>query len=197
VRATLVGDKRQHADYRATARGLPWIGLGIAFTSNSDFVTLSREKSALKITRKLPGTAPGETIEVSYDSTRVSPAAVDSVKQQWAFTPVVGVNFSPVLRLRWLRAFVGADTRNPTSNWYVGASVLQITSGFEQEDVGVDLHVVGQLSRRAILPETARCEPGSTTCVTENHTRFVGWGAILAVSASSVFEKLYAALLPK
>ena len=197
VRVTLVGDKRQYADYRATARGLPWVGLGIAFTSNSEFLTLSREKSALKITRKLAGAAPGESVEVSYDSTRVSAAAVDSVKHQWAFTPVIGVNFAPVLRLRWLRTFVGADTRNPTGNWYLGASLLQMTSGFEQEDVGVDLHLVGQISRRAILPDNAGCEMAAKTCLTENHTRFVGWGAILAVNANSVFEKLYTALLPK
>jgi hypothetical protein len=192
ARATLVNDPSQHVEYEAKSRTLPWIGMGVASTRNMrSFKTTESEKGVAKITRKIKNAAGTDSIEITSDSSLTS---VKEVRRQTVLSPVIAVDFPIYLPSQSLRLSVAADIAHPATNWFVGFSILQITSGFEHEDVGYDIHIVGQLSKRDVLQNPVECAARTAKCESRSETRFVGVGMLLAVNAGGVLETLLTAL---
>lgn len=192
LRATLVSDASERVEYTASSRALPWLGLGLAASYDSRFVESATKEQAIKVTRRSQVTAGGDSLEVTYDST-AKVTRPDSVDTGARLSPVIGINFPIVLRAQWLRAYLGADLKNPRSDWYAGLSLMQLTAGWQHESVGYDLSLVMHISRRSIVTNPD-CAPTPAACEVETRTRPVGGALVFSINAESVLDKLFTAL---
>ena len=189
VRATLASNPDKPINMRAFARALPWLGVGLAVTKVSGFATLSERQDPLRITRKFATGTNGDSLEVAYDSVKVtrSPSHTD---ERWVMTPIIGVNWP--LKIKWshVRVSISADARNPRTDWFLGLSFLQLFQGLSQEGVGYDLHAVYHLSKRGVLTNEAECRATPAVCNVSSTTGFVGQGAALMLDTGPLIEKL-------
>lgn len=195
LRYSLVNDAREAGVVQAKSRAIPWVGIGLAATRLPEYYRLNEKTAKIHVVHK--GLAPNgiDSVEVSYDST-ASSRGLQKVSHDYAFAPVVGVNWPLMLKWRDVRAFVGADMQQPTRSWFAGASLSQAAAGWLHEDVPIDVQFVAHFARRDEVTNPGACANDAKTCEVAPHVA-MGYGFIVATNAATALEKIYTALLPK
>jgi len=199
LRASLINDPTQRVDVSARSRATPWLGLGLAWFWSARLISLHTEKRPQHFTRKTLSASGADSIEVSYDSSVAVSHSIDTTRAQARFAPVAGVNWPVALKWRNLRLFTAADLADPTHDWYLGASILQLPflGGWQHESVPIDVQVVLEFNRRDILKNPDECSKNVAACDVVTHTRLYGGGLLVAYNVESALNTLVAALLGK
>lgn len=199
LRASLINDPKQRVDLSARSRATPWLGLGLTWFWSARLVSLHTEKRPQHFTRKTLSASGADSIEVSYDSSVTVSRSIDTTRAQARFAPVAGVNWPISLKWRNLRLFTAADLGDPTHDWFLGASIIQLpfVAGWQHESVPIDVQVVVEWNRRDILRNPDECSKNFATCNVVTHTRFYGGGLLVSYNVEGALDKLVGVLLGK
>src|SRR5262249_19133968 len=154
------------------------------------FPQLNVNQAKVQVARTFRNAA-GDSITLTYDSTR-SKNAVDTAGRYHA-SPIIAVDFPLFLRADRLRFAAGLDLSTPTRDWYAGISLLQLTSGFRQEDTGIDLILASHFGKRDILENPTQCAAGTETCNTTTKG-YAAFSALFLLNGATVVDKLLSAL---
>lgn len=168
--------------FRAYARALPRITLGLALTNPSPFHRLERQSDTVTVTRNF-----GDSTVVRK---RVTPRDTLRLEEpRWPITPVIGFDWPLVPQARWLRLSAAASIEAPTRDWFVGFSALQLKFSLPHEANGVTLNAVAHLSRREEVKDVQACRL-RRECGTDDGVRLVGVGAMFTIAQTDLFGAL-------
>jgi hypothetical protein len=106
---------------------------------------------------------------------------IDSMPAHWRSSPLLGVDWAPVLTWPNLRTVFAINPLDARHEWFAGLSALQLGSA-QREGVGFDLQGGVTIRRPNIIKDRAACAANVKTCQAERQWRF-GAGFVFAVDA--------------
>jgi hypothetical protein len=176
------GEKGRSEHFTATARALPRLTAGLAFTGTSGYTRVISTADTVVVTR--------QSADSTVTTRRVTGhKAPDRVEGDWTVTPVVGFDWPIIPRVHGLRVSAAASLADPDKEWMFGVSLLQIPFGLQHEAVGVSLHMVAQVSRRKVVEDPQACRT-LEQCDTNDGVRFTGAGLMFVTDAATALGTL-------
>lgn len=192
LRASVAGQPDAALTLRGKAHRLPWIGIGLALSNPQGYTQLQVRESTLRVTTRDPATG----VEIARDST-VRERELRDVARGAAFTPTIGINFTPFLlrNLNVLRVSVAADARNLDGSWFAGISLPRLFDGLVQEAVETDIQVVAHVLRRDDVAVGSGCGAAAlAACRRGTDLQFGSVGLMVQINSSSLLSQLIDAL---
>lgn len=161
MQATIGSSRPVHLTAVSRRKSSLRVSLAAAYVEEPSVLATTKGRT-YSVTRTDPVT--GATIK--YDSTETSKAVTESDRDLQAMPLIL---FDTPILARWtgVRLAVGADPRNFTRDFFIGASLLQPFYGVDIEDVGVDLQVGLILNRDRRLESPVACGTAIGTAAEE------------------------------
>jgi hypothetical protein len=193
LRASVVGRPDVAETLRGRAHAAPWIAAGLAVSFPGTYQRLAVADRVVRVTQ----TDTLTKTQTATDRTEKD-STVRRVAHTTAFTPTVGINFTPALVpvLNALRVSVSADARHLDRDWFVGVSVPRLFDGLTQEAVGADVHLVAHLSRRddAVVGAGCAARPIANCAAANKGVELLSVGVLFQVNTVSLLTTLLAGL---
>jgi len=190
LHAFLVDEPTNNRNLEAIARALPRVGGGLAGGRDGrEYSVLKVQAETIQVTRRAVNQS-GDSITIVEDSI-INTSSIDRVEEQWFTAPTLGVDFPVFVSLERLRGSIAISLEHPDRDWFFGVSALQAMFGVATENLGVDLHLVGHVGRRAVVKDPdCGDDEDFEDCEDKEKILLLGFGIMTHVDGSGLLSTL-------
>jgi hypothetical protein len=168
--------------FRANARALPRITLGMALSDPGAYHRIARASDTVTVAQNFGDSVVTRKRVISRDT-------LDSENPKLPVTPTIGFDWPLIPQVHGLRVSAAASIADPDKDWFFGVSVLQPFFGLSHEANGVTLNFVAHVNRREEVKDAQACR-FRRECDTDDVVRFVSLGAMFTIAQTDLFGAL-------